>query len=247
MKKYELDRLIISGGFPGLLMEINRIQHNYRNQLDAQEEKLEALEVEYRSGLYTKQWKDQQYAQIMERVKSIEAKAAAELMEAKQAYLKAVEDFHKPDGEQLPAGLLDLLHSDILDAEELLKLAAEHSNNPTAYRVIAKEANKNSDCLAVPNYQRGREETQILESYLSGTWGLTHSSGDWKFHNAWSEEILSKAIQQLNRLPVRPQTKPSTMEELRAALEKEQEENNREKQGGKAADIKAPTLRTEKA
>lgn len=143
--------------------------------------------------------------------------------QAKQAFINTVDDFHKPEGEQLTGDLLNLLHSGILSDQEYLQLAADNVGKPTAYRAIAQTANQGGKWV-VPDYQRGNQEKEILRSYLDSTRGLTHDDADYQILNAWSEEILRRTIDQLNALTVRPQTRPASLDELRDKAARESQE-----------------------
>lgn len=225
MTQNELNALILSGGFPALLLDINSVQKKYRAKLDMAIQQRERVEADFKTGYYTVEWKNQEYGRIIDQIRAIEQEAAAQLEQAKQAFISAVDNFHKPDGSQLTGDLLNLLQSGLLSDQEYLQLAADNVGKPTAYRAIAQAANKGGKCL-VPDYQRGDQEKKILRSYLDSTRGLTHDDQDYQFLNAWSEEILKKAIEQLNALTVRPQTQPATLDEMRAKAAKEAQEKD---------------------
>lgn len=228
MTQEKLNQLILSGGFPRLLLNINSVQQEYRKRLNGIHEQRKKLEVEMRSGDFTSSYCHKETERINTQLERIQREAAAAVEAEAGKFVAAVEEFHKPDGSQLTPSLLNLLQAGILSEEELIQLAAEKVSYPTAYRAIVKASNQRDRWL-IPEYEGGDREKSILESYLNGTRALIQDTQD-SFMISWSEEILQKAIDQLNRLTVRPQSRPATVEELRSQAAKEaQEEETRKK------------------
>lgn len=216
------NEIILRGGFAGLLLEINKVQKTYRAKLDAEEQALWKLEQDFKSGFYTPAWQQEQAKQINARISDIERQAAGAVRQAENAFRTAVDRFHKPDPLMLDDRVCKLLDSGILTKEEYQQLAADNAGNPTLYRLIAQKANQRD--VIVPMYQAGVVEKKILADYMSATQGMIlRSSDSSSFMNAWNDRLLSQAVERLNRISIRPSSKPMSLEELIAKAEEDAE------------------------
>lgn len=135
----------------------------------------------------------------------------AEIQRQKEAYMKEVSDYYKPDGSRIDMNDMNLIKSGLpMTVEEVIGMMDKHNDNPTMLRIIEKFAaeqrmidkirdNNTSYARALVRVKSaGKTEEKIFDSFVHlASMGMNHPDKTFTLHQARLGDYEEDAVLKL--------------------------------------------------